>query len=87
MCIKGNCENDNANMTDEGVSKVVNQEALKQIEELLQKYKYNWGKEVELNNTIPGMSQEQLVVVLERIAETGESVLVGWNKCFAQRNK
>lgn len=74
-------------MTDEGVSKVVNQEALEQIEELLQKYKYNWGKEVELNNSIPNMSQEQLVAVLERIVETGESVLVGWDKCFAQRNK
>ena len=47
MCIKGNWENDNANMSDEGVSKVVNQEAL------------------------------------ERIVETGESVLVGWNKCFS----
>ena len=87
MCIKGNWENDRAIMSYEGVSKVVNQETLEQIEELLQKYKYNWGKEVELNNTIPGMSQEQLVVVLERIAETGESVLVGWNKCFSQGNK
>lgn len=66
---------------------MVNQEALEQIEELLQKYKYNWGKEVELNNTIPSMTQEQLVVVLERIVETGESVLVGWDKCFSQRNK
>ena len=85
MCIKGNWENDKAIMSDEGVAKVVNQEALEQIEELLQKYKYNWGKEVELNNTIPGMAQEQLVVVLERIVETGESVLVGWDKCFSQR--
>lgn len=25
------------------------------------------------------------MVVLERIVETGESVLVGWNKCFAKR--
>ena len=66
---------------------MVNQEVLEQIEELLQKYKYNWGKEVELKNTISCMSQEQLVVVLEHIVETGESVLVGWDKCFAQRNK
>ena len=28
------------------------------------------------------MTQEKLVVVLERIVETGESILVGWNQCF-----
>lgn len=29
-------------------------------------------------------AQEEFVAVLERIAETGESVLVGWNKCFLE---
>lgn len=59
---------------------MVNQELLDKIEELLQKYKYNWGKEVDLNVIPPGMSQEKFVVVLEHICETGESVLVGWDK-------
>ena len=63
---------------------MVNQEALEKIEELLQKYKYNWGTELEMTYLPPGITQEKLVVVLERIAETGESVLVGWNKCFCQ---
>lgn len=61
---------------------MVNQETIKKIEELLQKYKHNWGKEVDLNVIPRGMSQEELAVVLEHICETGESVLVGWNKCF-----
>ena len=61
---------------------MVNQEALEKIEELLQKYKYNWGIDIDVNYIPPGMTQEKLVVVLEGIVETGESVLVGWNKCF-----
>lgn len=63
-------------------SKVVDQEALEKIEELIQKYKYNWGKEPDLNCRPPGMTQEKFVVVLEYIVETGESVLAGWNQCF-----
>lgn len=54
------------------------------INELLQQYEYNWGQEAYPGYPIliPGMSQEKLVIVLERIVETGESILVGWNKCF-----
>lgn len=62
--------------------KMVNQDALKKIEKLLQTYEYNWGREPDLSYMPPGMSQEKLVVVLERIVETGESVLVGWKQCF-----
>ena len=61
---------------------MLNQETLEKIEALQKKYKDIWGKEIDMNYTIPGMSQEKLVVVLERIVETGESILVGWNKCF-----
>lgn len=61
---------------------MIDQRTFERIEELSQKYQHNWGKEVELDYTIPGMSQERYVVVLERIVETGESVLVGWDKCF-----
>ena len=64
---------------------MVNQEALDKIRELSQKYKYNWGKEVDLTCIPSGMSQEKFVVVLERIVETGESVLVGWDKCFLDK--
>lgn len=63
-----------------GGIKVVEQDVLEKIEELMQKYKYNWGKEVDLNCVPAGMTQEKLLAVLERIAETGESILVGWNK-------
>ncbi len=61
---------------------MVNQEAMENIEKLLQKYQQNWGKEVDLNCMPSGMTQEKFVVVLERIVETGESVLTGWNQCF-----
>ena len=61
---------------------MVDQKTLEKIEELSQKYKYNWGIEIDLNCMPSGITQEKLVVVLERIVETGESVLVGWNKCF-----
>lgn len=64
---------------------MINQKALDRIEYLSQKYEYNWGKKVVLDNIPPGMSQEKLVTVLEYIVETGESVLVGWNKCFLNK--
>ena len=50
---------------------MVNQEAIEKIEELLQKYKYNWGKEIDINYLPSGITQEKLVVVLESIVETG----------------
>ena len=65
---------------------MMDQEASEKIEELLQKYKYNWGREIDLNCMPPGISQEKFVVVLERIVGTGESVLVGWNKCFSNNS-
>ena len=61
---------------------MIDQEILKKVEELLEKYKYNWGREVDLNCVPSGISQEKFIVVLERIVETGESILVGWNKCY-----
>ena len=61
---------------------MMEQKTLEKIEELSQKYKYNWGREIDLNCMPSGITQEKLVVVLERIVETGESVIVGWNKCF-----
>ena len=60
---------------------MVNQAALEKIEVLLQEYKYNWGKEADLTCIPAGMSQEKLVEVLERVVETGESILAGLRNC------
>ncbi|MBO5146300.1 MAG: hypothetical protein J6C19_12320 [Lachnospiraceae bacterium] len=62
---------------------MVNQEAVKRAQELMRQYERNWGKRIESSHILPsGMTQEQFVTVLEHIVETGESVLVGYEKCF-----
>ena len=61
---------------------MIDEESVKKAEELMRKYERNWGKKVDSNCVPWGMTQEDLVVVMERIVETGESVLVGFNKCF-----
>lgn len=61
---------------------MLNQENTERIANLMKQYEHNWGKEVVLDYIIPGVTQEKLIIVLEYIVETGESVLVGWNKCF-----
>ena len=66
---------------------MVDQKTLEKIEKLMQQYQYNWGKEVDLNCMPSGMTQEKLAIVLERIVETGESVLVGWDQCFLTGHK
>ena len=60
---------------------------LEKIEELSKIYEYNWGKKIELNDIPKGLTQEKYIVVLERIIETGESVLVGYNKCFLKNKE
>lgn len=64
-------------MTDERIRE--------RIEELEALYLRRWGKEPALVALPPQMTQERYVRVLEHIAETGESVLVGWQKCFAKK--
>lgn len=59
---------------------MMNQEALNQIKVLEQKYLENWGKKVDYTVLPVGLTQENLIKVLERIVETGESILVGFNK-------
>lgn len=66
-------------------TQVVNKEAIRKAEELMEKYEYNWGKKIEINYFPPSMTQEKFVVVLERIVETGESLLVGYEKCFLDK--
>lgn len=57
---------------------MVNKEALQRIEQLNLQYERNWGKKVDYSILPPHISQEKMVLILERIVETGESILVGW---------
>ena len=59
---------------------MLNKEALEKILILEQKYKETWGINVDYTIIPPGMTQEKLVEVLERIVDTGESIIVGFNK-------
>ena len=61
---------------------MVNNEALDQIKELEVEYEQVWGQKVDYTFMPPGITQEKLVFILERIVNTGESVLVGWSKLF-----
>ena len=59
---------------------MLNKEALEKIRILEQKYKETWGINVDYTIIPPGMTQEKLVDVLERIVDTGESIIVGFSK-------
>ena len=64
---------------------MINEEAIKQIELLALEYERNWGKKVDYTILPRGISQEQLAIILERIVDTGESILVCWNKIYNGR--
>ena len=60
-----------------------NQSILKEIEELQKKYETRWGKTIrdfDLSLLPRHISQEQLILILRRIVDTGESCLVGFDK-------
>ena len=59
---------------------VTNQKVLVRIKELESLYELRWGKSVDYLALPKGVSQENLCLVLERIVNTGESVIVGWSK-------
>ena len=59
---------------------MINTDATRRIEQLESEYEDKWGKKVDYLILPQGITQESLVAVLERIVDTGESVLVGWNK-------
>lgn len=59
---------------------MIDVEISKKIKELSLLYKQRWGKEPDYTIVPKGITQEILLKVLERIVDTGESVLVGWNK-------
>ena len=62
------------------VTKILNREVLEKIRILEQKYKETWGINVDYTIIPSGMTQEKLVDVLERIVDTGESIIVGFSK-------
>lgn len=59
---------------------MLNKEALEKIRILEQKYKETWGINVDYTIIPPGMTQDKLVEILERIVDTGESITVGFSK-------
>ena len=63
---------------------MIDEEAMKQLAELNQLYKTRWGKEVDYSIVPQMCSQTDLVAILKRIVDTGESVLVGWNKLHSK---
>lgn len=65
---------------------MINPEAQEKINQLYQLYKQRWGKDL-YDSILPGnITQETLVLVLERIVDTGESILVGYDKLFLTGN-
>ena len=59
---------------------MINDEAIGKIKILENKYKENWGKSVDYTIIPQGITQEKMVEILERIVDTGESILVGFEK-------
>ena len=57
---------------------LINEEGIRQIELLEQEYEHNWGKS-GLYSYTPGIIAGKIAVILERIVDTGESIL-GYNK-------
>ena len=45
------------------------------------------GKDVDYTTLPKGITQEKLVDVLKIIVDTGESILVGYNKLYITTNK
>lgn len=59
---------------------MVNESALREIESLTERYRKNWGTEPDFTAVPRYLTQEKMCLVLRRIVETGESVLVGSGK-------
>lgn len=59
---------------------MIDENAMREIERLNKLYKERWQKEVDYTIMPPGMDQRKLVIILRRIVDTGESLLVGYHK-------
>ncbi len=62
-------------------------DTLEQLNNLCDLYKNRWGKEVDYTILPHTITQEKLLIILKRIVDTGESILVGYNKIFLDNNK
>jgi len=61
-------------------------DTLQQLNNLCDLYKNRWGKEVDYTTIPRTITQEKLLIILKRIVDTGESILVGYNKIFLSNN-
>ena len=59
---------------------MVNVKAMQEIHKLSSLFEKRWGKEVDYGGLPDSICQETLVQVLRLIVETGDSVLVGFQK-------
>lgn len=59
---------------------LVNVKAMQEIHKLSSLYEKNWGKEVDYVGMPISVDQENLLQVFRIIVETGDSVLVGFQK-------
>ena len=66
---------------------MLNSDTLEQIDILSDLYQYRWGKSLDYTIIPQNMTQEDLLIVLKRIVDTGESILIGYNKLFLTNTK
>lgn len=66
---------------------MTNPNVLKRLDTLCALYKQRWGKDIDYTVLPKGITQEKLVDVLQRIVDTSESILVGYNKLFIATNQ
>ena len=60
---------------------------LKRLNELSELYQKRWGKAVDYVGKPGHLCMEDMVVILERIVDTGESILVGYEKTILESVK
>ena len=60
---------------------------LKRLDELSELCQKRWGKAVDYVGRPGHLCMEDMVIILERIVDTGESVLVGYEKTILESGK